>query len=669
MKRRALLRVAVAATMTSAAIANVPFSEAALAQSEASNEDLPTISIIGAVDSQALGLTKKWADQMFEAKQSVRVQFNDSGSSSSRDQLSTGKVNFAITGVPYSPSEIQAIFDSGGGGLLSLPVFPGALTFTLSGPGFKGLQTGKLKVAGDPSETTPARYEGTFRFRPKTLANLTLGLNGSWHDVELIEDMGFEINTKLFEDGDAVVIKDTTPEDKSPEVIVELPDQSAGYPKGVLRLDGSGSNFFLTDYFQQASPEQWKEVQRRAPRFPIPNVPIETLDAPGLARRVGAGSQYQALLRPNKDPYSDADNRVGVIVPGATWVLQRARTEQSDAVVTLVMNNIEVLNKAGNWIRPDPKSISLAIEAGGTAWNYAARNADAPEAYPLAWVESMYLPTNDLSVDTINATASLARLMLTSGQADQASIDNGRLPSKMVAESLDAVDKWVTATCRRLADAKAVNTVDPHPTLPVGTQGDGLFGEARINCASTRVTTTTTSTSSTSTTRPTSSTTTTTTSASSTSSTTTSATALASATATPSPVPPPPAPSPAPSPVPLPAPSPIPAPIPSPIPPPPVAAPPIIEAPPVETVPTPVDTAPVAEEPIEPPTLEGTADLPGTEFEERTPPETGQFFGAALPFNLPTERPMPFDQLTALLAGGATFLVVSKRVGRLRRAA
>src|SRR5262249_22022601 len=90
---------------------------------------------------------------------------------------------------------------------------------------------------------------------------------------------------------------------------------------------------------------------------------------------------------------------------------------------------------------------------------------DVPGAYPLAWIDRMYVPAHGLSIDKTEAIATAIRYIVTDGQAAEANAGEGKLAESQVAEALDAANKIVQSNCVG-TDATIVKSSDPGRLAP-----------------------------------------------------------------------------------------------------------------------------------------------------------------------------------------------------------
>ncbi len=103
-------------------------------------------------------------------------------------------------------------------------------------------------------------------------------------------------------------------------------------------------------------------------------------------------------------------------------------------------------NASGEWVAPSPESITKAIAASGEPLHTLTNKVSG--AYPLTWVERIYVKASGLSIDKTNAVATFIRYVVTEGQSVNATVNDGRLSDALVREALDAADAVVKGNCQ-----------------------------------------------------------------------------------------------------------------------------------------------------------------------------------------------------------------------------
>jgi hypothetical protein len=263
---------------------------------------------------------------------------------------------------------------------------------------------------------------------------------------------------------------------------------SAG-PVPVLRSDPDETSYYLQQYMKQVAPnEVWnvlvQEGQQSDP--PIEWEPI-TERFPRLSRvasRDGASQQTQQLATPSVNPNTGgfSDRSAGLLADAPASSLSEVATRNPDA------GFVAVRNGHGDYVTPTAASINKAVDAGGDAPLHAL-TANVPGAYPLVWIDRLYVRTTGLTAEKVEALASMIRYLATDGQEVAASKGEGRLPKALVDEAIAGADRLVEKACPTGSGATIVQSTDPGyaPALP-GVQGIGTMK----HCQPAATTTTTT---------------------------------------------------------------------------------------------------------------------------------------------------------------------------------
>src|SRR5262249_51199291 len=155
--------------------------------------------------------------------------------------------------------------------------------------------------------------------------------------------------------------------------------------------------------------------------------------------------------------------------------------------------------KHGDWVAPTADSITKAVAAGGEKPLYALTH-DAPDAYPLVWVDRLYAPAKGLSLEKTEGIAMLIRYLATTGQEKAGPGGEGQLSQPLVAEALAAADQLVTSNCTA-AGGVVVKSDDPGPLAPASAGAMSKIGPM-LHCEEPVPATTTTTTVSPATTVP-----------------------------------------------------------------------------------------------------------------------------------------------------------------------
>ena len=283
------------------------------------------------------------------------------------------------------------------------------MAFVVQQPVPEGLVSLTLKCdPDDPNVVDPSKcivkkpYTGPVKLPAANLAAMSLKYQGSstppltsWNNAGVLQAMG--------------VPNFTTP-------------LLAG-PAPVLRSDQDEMNLFLQQYAVTAAPAVWnglKQSESRVVWEPI----TERLPRQAGASRDGVTQQASQLVLGGGDPASGTISNftAGVMAPMPASALDEIKESYPKAKVQAV----QVQNANGDWVTPTPDSINAAVNAGAAAPMYALTNK-VPGAYPLVWVDNLYAPAKGLSIDKMEALATVIRYIATAGQDAAAPVGEGKL--------------------------------------------------------------------------------------------------------------------------------------------------------------------------------------------------------------------------------------------------
>jgi hypothetical protein len=125
---------------------------------------------------------------------------------------------------------------------------------------------------------------------------------------------------------------------------------------------------------------------------------------------------------------------------------------------------VELQNGAGEWVEPNTQTLTAAVVAGGDVPLFALTNK-VKGAYPLVYVDHIYMPAHGLSIEKIEALATSVRYLVTSGQNKMASVGDAPLTKPLVNRALAAANQLVVSNCTDKAWT-TVSSADPGPWAP-----------------------------------------------------------------------------------------------------------------------------------------------------------------------------------------------------------
>jgi hypothetical protein len=195
----------------------------------------------------------------------------------------------------------------------------------------------------------------------------------------------------------------------------------------------------------------------------IPWDPItERLARQPGASRDGVDQQGQQLALGGGDPTTGVLTQfsAGVFAPLPASALGGIKNTFPDVKLQFV----QMQNANGDWVEPTSASINAAVDAGGGTPLYALNNK-VPGAYPLVWIDHLYAPAHDLTIQKTEALAAVIRYLATSGQAAAQPVGEGRLPASQVQVAIAAADNLVKSNCTG-NDRHVEESTDPGPYAP-----------------------------------------------------------------------------------------------------------------------------------------------------------------------------------------------------------
>jgi hypothetical protein len=174
---------------------------------------------------------------------------------------------------------------------------------------------------------------------------------------------------------------------------------------------------------------------------------------PGLSRQ-GADQAGDQLTIPGGSGGGDVGGGIagviGTLPPTAKTAALIGQGDTATQLQDVLIQNAHLVDpndpKSGQFVAPTPASISAAVAAGGTTPMYALTH-DVPDAYPLTWVNNLYVKASGLPADKTEAIATLIRYLATDGQAAAQQWGEGTLSPALVKQALQAADKVVQSNC------------------------------------------------------------------------------------------------------------------------------------------------------------------------------------------------------------------------------
>lgn len=376
-----------------------------------------------------------WQNDLASAAQYVNLGYTPHGTLLGRGdfirtlqgkQQGSGAIDFVLSGVPFSASELTQV-PGGAGGIIDAPVHVASLTALLNPP-----DLGSVNIICDPDDPTtwPANvtdpsqciqktpYNGPIRIPHDNLVAMLLRYPGttnpplsSWNNPSVLAAFG----------------------------VTSINEPAAFGPAAIVRSDGDEVNYYLQQYAKVAAPSVWAGNIAKNPSL---WEPIRERLARLPASRDGVDQQSGQLLFGVDPATGNAQFNAGVIAP----VPASARDALIASYRLSQLKFVEVQNAAGEWVAPTSKAITAAAAAGLDQPLYALTH-NVTGAYPLVWIDHLYAPAHGLSVLKTEGLATVIRYLATVGQSAAARVGEGILPEPLVQQSLAAANQLVASNC------------------------------------------------------------------------------------------------------------------------------------------------------------------------------------------------------------------------------
>jgi hypothetical protein len=215
-------------------------------------------------------------------------------------------------------------------------------------------------------------------------------------------------------------------------------------PGPMVRSDDDESTLYLQQFIKTAAPKTWASILSTYHQYQWDPITEHWPRVLGGASRTGLEQEAETLGQGGIDPFTGSYNgsTSGTIGPVEPSSMEQVLATYPQAQVRWAY----MQNANKDWVAPTPDSINAAVNAGGDTPLYALTNK-VPNAYPLTFVDKMYVKASGLSADKAEALATIIRYVATSGQAVMAQHNDGQLSTALVKEALDAADQVVKSNC------------------------------------------------------------------------------------------------------------------------------------------------------------------------------------------------------------------------------
>jgi hypothetical protein len=424
-----------------------------------------------------------WQNELASGTNGIDLNYVKHGSFLAREDLASKNLDFAVSGVPFTPDELAKA--GGANAFISAPIQVATLA-TYVEPPTGGFSTIQVRCDPDDPSTWPnapdppppgfdetvdcivkSPYPGAVRIPDRNLGAMFLHYIGTpsspllaWSNSAVLQAFGVDA--------------------------FALPN-GAG-PGFAGRSDPDEINYYLQTFIKTAAPDVWQGNAQANPAIPWEPITERVGQVVGVTRD-GAEQQLAQLVQNGCGVLGNCDGTIaGGIAPAPPSMLSSFKQAFPKQPVTLA----EIQNANGDWVAPTPDAINRAVDAGGESALYPLTHK-APGAYPLVWVDRLYAPAHGLTAEKTEALATTIRYLATTGQDHSTAVGEGRLPTALVTQALRAADDLVRSNCVG-ADREITTSADPGVLAPASAAAMKSIGPM-LHCEATNVPVSTTTTS------------------------------------------------------------------------------------------------------------------------------------------------------------------------------
>jgi hypothetical protein len=476
-------------TLAAATIAGLCTMAIASPSSGATKPPAPVqfVSLTGEGAWSVFGELVNWQNELATAPTYVNMNYIETGSGLARQDLALGQSDYAISGVPFQPSELGLI-KGGASGLIDAPIIPATMaalvepTFDRPVAAFVLLQ--QVCDPNDPTTWPPdvtngqecilhKTLTGPVKIPNRNLAAMFLHYQGTdllplfaWNHPDILTALGLNPDTD--------------------EIQTDLEQAGPGYAG---RADPDEINYYMQYFVKEGAPDVWAGKIASDNRIQWEPIAEKVPVVVGVSRD-GAEQQTEQLANGGCGVTGKCSAFVtGGVAPAPPAMLNNLR----QAFPNQAFTDADVQNANGDWVEATSASITKAIAAGGDSPLYALTHK-VPGAYPVSWVDHLYAPAHGLSIEKTEGIAMMIRYLVTTGQDKADAAGDGRLSPPLVSRALAAADALVKSNCVG-SDRVIVKSSDPGPlTPPTATAMKSIGTMLHCEPASSVTTTTTTTT-------------------------------------------------------------------------------------------------------------------------------------------------------------------------------
>jgi ABC-type phosphate transport system substrate-binding protein len=396
-----------------------------------------------------------WQNDLSGAQNPINLQYTPTGTLQGRDDMIAGTSDFALSGTQFNSgsgpgftaSEIDQLPHKNlGRDVIAAPVQVSALAFVLAPPHGQFSRIDQFDATGQQQPfISPVVRQA--RIPWPNLASMLLNVDipdpsppdtwtgsstFSWDAAPTLAAFG--VNPPQCDFG-------------QPTFHCFAAIGPGDHPAGVTQSEADESNYYMQLAFEQMAPTIWTANQAA-------NTAVKWQDSTGdvsermprqpQLSRQGADQAGDQLTLPGSaggfPPSGPIEGAIGTLPPSAKTAALLGATAS-----TSPLEFVAVRNANNDWVEPTPTTIDNAVNAGSQPFYALTHNV--ANAYPLTWVNYLYVKSTGLSATKTEAIATLIRYLATDGQAAAAPWGEGTLSPALAAQALNAANQVVQSNC------------------------------------------------------------------------------------------------------------------------------------------------------------------------------------------------------------------------------
>lgn len=379
------------------------------------------VALNGSGGDSGKSLMNSAASPLYDSEAGLTLTYLALGDRDAREGFAQGlPLDFVISGRPMTSTDIESL-ESRDVEVGSAPISVGALVFLFHASHTDGMNTYYVDPQ-DPETVTRGVYDGPVRIPSPLLASGLLDkADAIWSSSELKTALGLAEGWNFVASGPIV--------------------------PAVSSLPGA-NGWYLDTFVRNAAPDAWAA---KAKELLMPEASVTEAWPFLTTPQRPSSAELAGIVANGRHPGADVFPPGGSMAPVAPG---DARTWLDKGTEGLSL--LEVQNGAGEWVAPTPEAISAAA-ALGESDGLPALERQVPGAYPLTWINRIYVPLSGLDPAKANALATMIRFSAASGQEALAALGEGRLPAGLADEAFDLADAVVKGNCK--ADGHEVVTL------------------------------------------------------------------------------------------------------------------------------------------------------------------------------------------------------------------